>query len=204
MKRPHDWNKLFPYCWAIVALILFSTGIVGFLGYGSATKDIIFLSMAPDNGISTTAAVFFLLYGLYTIPLWINVLFQTFERRWGIPTHTHRGERVCMCGLSLNPFVARLMFRTSILAAQLTIALAIPYSFGYLQALVGSCAIALGTFILPAIMYRHFKRKQLGMRSLGGLYFIMLVGGVILVCGTIVAIINIVNHISEYSLFGGF
>ena len=132
-----------------------------------------------------------------------------------IPTHRHfSGPKVKVTSfLSVSPFIARMIFRGFILSFQLLIALAMPFDFGYIQAIVGSVAIGLGTFVLPPIMYWYFKREEISIKAVGkgksiAIYSVIIMllsfGCLLLFAGSTVAIINIVNSISTFSLFNGF
>eukprot|EP00121_Abeoforma_whisleri_P017171 Awhi_evm1s15742 len=181
MKKPQQWNTMFNCLWPVVGAFLLITGVIGFWGYGFSTDAIIFYSMRPNNTITTIATIFGLIYSLSTILIWINMLFQTYERRMKIPTHT--------------------FFQGSVFF----IAVLLPHDFGYIQAIVGSFSIALGTFLVPPLLYL----KLVNYKDMGFWYFLLMIalaifGAVLVFVGTTVAFINIVDSFDSFGVFGEF
>eukprot|EP00245_Coleochaete_scutata_P002568 TRINITY_DN13484_c0_g1_i1.p1 TRINITY_DN13484_c0_g1~~TRINITY_DN13484_c0_g1_i1.p1 ORF type:complete len:258 (+),score=36.83 TRINITY_DN13484_c0_g1_i1:1-774(+) len=143
----------FPYVLGIsffcITILYISFGIIGYLAFGDATKEIITLNMR--NGWSTVAVKIALCIGLFfTFPVMMHPVHEIFERRISttpcLETHVERSPR-------LRKILFRGIRASVVIIAAFT-AVGVP-GFAVFISLVGSTVCAMLAFVLPAIFHIH-------------------------------------------------
>ncbi|XP_057786225.1 amino acid transporter AVT1I-like isoform X2 [Salvia miltiorrhiza] len=157
-----------------------SMAIIGYLMFGSEVQSQITLSL-PTNSYSSKVALFTALINpIAKYPLLLKPIVDTIE------THF---QSYC------ERKFYRLLLRTILLGISITIAVALPY-FGYLMSLIGAFFSATASILLPCICYLKISQayRKIGF-ELAAIAFIMPMGLVILLFGTYISMLQIINSL---------
>lgn len=148
--------------------------------FGAEVQSQITLNL-PTNSFSTKVAIFTALINpIAKYPLLLKPIVDVIERH--LDSHITRRFH-------------RLLLRTALVGTSVIVALTLPF-FGYLMSLVGALFSVTGSILLPCLCYLKISRayRKLGF-ELAIIGFIMSMGLVILVFGTYISLLQIIESL---------
>jgi len=173
MKEPYRFGRVMDLCYLTVFFVYGAFACAGFALYGSHTQEQIIMNLSGVAGLVATCLVLVspltkLALNLNPIALHIeNVLFPVF-------------------GKSTTTSVA---VRTSVMGAALFVAAKVPF-FGLVVSLVGAIASTSLAAIFPPLIYLSIFRCRLGMRTILLNVFIVVIGVLCAISGTLASILE--------------
>ncbi|XP_065176165.1 vesicular inhibitory amino acid transporter-like [Sycon ciliatum] len=156
MEKPLRFGFALNVSFFLVAILDMTSGVLGYLAYGSETKDIINQNMqSPWNHIIDVLLLINLVLS-YALPMFpVSAMMDRFLRRY-FPLCGKAGNDG---GLRLFYFITTRMFLVGI---TLLVAVSIP-NFHLLMSFIGSITCVLLVFVLPCVFHLVLHRSHLTM-----------------------------------------
>ncbi|KAK4477608.1 hypothetical protein RD792_016845 [Penstemon davidsonii] len=179
MRNQKKFSKVILVCFLVCTLSYASMAILGYLMFGSKVKSQVTLNL-PTNKISSRVAIYTTLVNPFAkYALMVTPIVSALENR--LLSEPNKG-------LSL-------LVRTCLVLSTIIVALAVP-SFEYLMSLAGAFLSVTASIILPCLCFLKISGnyRRLGFESVS-LWGIVLIGVIVLVVGTYVAMQEIIMHL---------
>ncbi|KAG0276141.1 hypothetical protein BGZ95_007919 [Linnemannia exigua] len=185
MRYPRQWTRALWAALMVCFVMYISIAIAGYAAFGHETLSPILRNL-PSGGLSITANSLITVHVLLAAPILLTSLSMMIEH--SIAERLPNFSR----GSSITQFLKRAGPRTVIMFLTGLIAGVVPY-FGDVMDLLGSLTQCLLVFVMPIVF--HYKLGGLEKASLwtrGWALFVLVIGMVALVLGTIDAVKHLV------------
>ncbi|GAV58094.1 Aa_trans domain-containing protein [Cephalotus follicularis] len=179
MKNKRQFSNVLLLCFTVCTIGYASMAILGYLMFGSEVQSQVTLDL-PTDKLSSKVAIYTTLvnpiakYALMVTPI-VNAM-----KNW------------CPCNYNKRPY--SFLISTTFVLSTAVVALAVPL-FGYLMSLVGAFLSITASIILPSLCYLKisgsYKRFGFEIVTVG---IMVLLGFVVVVVGTYVSVVQIINH----------
>uniref|UniRef100_A0A9I9CX42 Amino acid transporter transmembrane domain-containing protein n=1 Tax=Cucumis melo TaxID=3656 RepID=A0A9I9CX42_CUCME len=180
MKNKRQFSNVLTFCFIICTFCYASMAVMGYAMFGSDIQSQITLNL-PTGKISSLIAIYTTLvnpickYALMTVPI-VTAIKNRFTSNYNTKPLT-------------------MLISTTLLVSNVIVALAIPF-FGSLMSLVGAFLSVTASIILPCVCYLKISgnyKKPFGFETII-ISSIILVGVVVAIVGTYVALAEIVGQ----------
>jgi len=145
MQEPSHYPAILRQAIMLLAFLLSTFCLFGYLAYGGGTEDIIFFSI-PQNKVTSFLRLFYCVGVFFTYPVMLFPVYGVTENK-------------IKCLKESRSFAPRMLFRSLLVIMTGVIGLQIPH-FGLFLGLIGSVACSALAFVLPAAF--HLKRPDRG------------------------------------------
>jgi amino acid permease len=184
MKNPKNWNKVVAAGLTTCVGLYFLTAVPGYYVYGNTVESPVYLSIPPGNA-RTASIIIITIHVLMACPILMTSFSLDLEKMFGISSFNH--SRV-------KETLLRFILRMVMIVVVAVIAAFVPY-FGDFMSLLGAFANCTLILIFPIVFYLKltgWRNKHWAELIL--CFFVVLVGIVGLVFGTISAVENLISR----------
>lgn len=190
MKEPKKFGRVLGLAFIFITLIYVAFGMVGYLGFGADTKDIITLNL-PNNWTTQAVKAGLCVALSFTFPVMMHPVHEIFERKVLL---SNWFQKQAGSSPRLHDTLLAVM-RGSLVTVIALVAVSVP-GFGAFVSLVGSTVCAMLAFVLPALFHlKTFKgRSSLWERCAD--YALVVGGAVFSVYGTYSASLEFIRPVS--------
>ncbi|XP_042403377.1 amino acid transporter AVT1C-like isoform X1 [Zingiber officinale] len=182
LKKPSQFPMILFTCFAICTMMFVGAAVAGYAMFGESTTSQFTLNM-PQNLMASKIAVWTTVVNPITkYALTLTPLAMSLEEL--IPSR------------HMKTHLYPIMIRTTLVLSTLCVALSIPF-FGLVMALIGSLLTMLVSLILPCVCFLSILRDK--VTRIQGLLciFIITIGAVSSVCGTISSVSKIIDKLNQ-------
>ncbi|XP_074581609.1 amino acid transporter AVT1C-like [Curcuma longa] len=182
LKKPSQFPIILFTCFAICTLMFAGAAVMGYTMFGESTMSQFTLNM-PQNRVASKIAVWTTVVNPITkYALTLTPLAMSLEEL--LPSN------------HMKTHLYPIMIRTALVISTLCVALSIPF-FGLVMALIGSLLTMLVSLILPCVCFLSILRDKVTRIQSLLCIFIITIGVVSSICGTISSVSKIVDRLKQ-------
>ncbi|KAG0229662.1 hypothetical protein BGW42_001423 [Actinomortierella wolfii] len=186
MRYPRSWNRVLTAALSTCAVMYLATAVPGYLAYGQDAKSPI-LANLPSDVFTKIGTIMIIVHVILAAPILLTSFALEFERLTDI-TVARRGK--------MMEFVYRTISRLALIGICGFIAFIVPY-FDAILSLLGALGNVSLIFIMPILFYwKLYGWRSMKVMELVWCGFILLVGVVSMVIGTIDSVRALVDRIN--------